>query len=283
MSGQDDTPDKETMRRFWRSRGKAWDRWADVVAENAARMDEPLIEAARLKPGLRLLDLASGAGQPALPIAARLAPDGEVVASDLLPEMLQGAKRRAEAAGLANIRFEIADMEALPFASASFDRVTCRFGIMFVPGTAKALAETARVLKPGGRAAFMVWGPRENTTMFRVIAEAADRILGADPEQDMAAIFRFAAPGSLAGEFTGAGFVNVEESELRLDGTAPLGTPFWRPQLEMSIGPRLEKAEAAQRKALEAAVADGFAREISEGRYRLAAHARIVAGDKPAR
>ncbi len=280
MTKTETVPDKERMRRYWGSRGDAWDRWADTVAENAARFNEPLIEVARLAPGLRLLDLASGAGQPALAIAPRLAPGGEVVASDLLPEMLQGARRRAKAAGLANIHFEIADMEALPFPAASFDRVTCRFGIMFVPDATKALSEAHRVLRPRGRAAFMVWGPREDTTVFRIIFEAVDRILGADPEQDMSTVFRFAKPGSLGDSFARAGFEGVEESELWLEGTAPADKPFWRPQLEMSVGPRLAQADAAARAALEAAVAEAFARETKDGRCRLVAHARIVTGDK---
>jgi SAM-dependent methyltransferase len=278
-------PDKETMRRFWAERGEAWDRWADVVAESAARMNEPLIAAARLTPGLRLLDLASGAGQPALTIAERLGPGGEVVASDLVPEMLEGARKRAKALGVANVRFEMADMEALPFPDRHFDRVTCRFGIMFVPDAERALAEVRRVLRPGGRASFMVWGPRDDTTMFRIIAAAAQDILGPEPEREMAAVFRFAAAGSLARVFERAGLVEVAEEELRLGGKVPLDKPFWRPQIEMTLGPPLARATPAQREALEAAVADAFAKEIVRDpkgeHYALSAHVRIVSGAAP--
>jgi ubiquinone/menaquinone biosynthesis C-methylase UbiE len=273
--------DKEAMRRFWAARGPAWDRWADAVATSAARMNEPLIAAAQLKPGVKLLDLASGAGQPALTIAERVGPTGEVVASDLVAEMLDGARKRAKALGLDNMRFEFADMEALPFPDRSFDRVTCRFGIMFVPNAQEALAQVRRVLVPGGRAAFMVWGPIEDTTMFRIIVAEADRVLGHDPEHDMSAIFRFAEPGSLAGLFNRAGFVDVEEEELRLTGSMPLGEPFWRPQLEMSLGTRITNAATEKRRALEAAVEDAFGREIQDGHYVLAAHTRIVSGRAP--
>jgi ubiquinone/menaquinone biosynthesis C-methylase UbiE len=273
--------DKEAMRRFWVARGSAWDRWADVVATPAARMNEPLIAAAQLRPGLRLLDLASGAGEPALTIAERLGPAGEVVASDLVAEMLAGARRRAKALGLANMRFEFADMEALPFPDRRFDRVTCRFGIMFVPNAQQALAEVRRVLVSGGRAAFMVWGPREDTTMFRIIVAAADRILGHDPEHDMSAIFRFAEPGSLAGLFDRAGFVDIKEEDLRLSGSMPLGEPFWRPQMEMSLGTRIASVGAEKLRALETAIADAFKGEIQDDHYVLAAHTRIVSGSAP--
>ena len=272
---------KEAMRRYWASRGAAWDRWADVVATSAARMNEPLIAAAQLRPGLKLLDLASGAGQPALTIAERIGPTGEVVASDLVDEMLDGARKRAKALGVANIRFEIADMEALPFSDRSFDRMTCRFGIMFVPNAAKALAEVRRVLASGGRAVFMVWGPREDTTMFRIIVAAADQLLGFDPEQDMSAIFRFAQPDSLASIFESAGFTDVVEEELRLSGSMPMGEPFWRPQLEMSLGTRITSATNERRRMLEAAVEKAFSREIRDDRYLLTAHVRIVSGTVP--
>ena len=222
------------MRRYWETRGAFWDRWADVVAEWAARVNEPLIAAARLAPGMRVLDLASGTGQPALSIAERLGPRGEVVATDLVSKMLAGAKRRAAASGRSNIRFGLADMAALPFRARCFDRITCRFGIMFVPAVAAALAEVRRVLVPGGRAAFMQ-----------------------------------------------AGFRDVEEEEVRLDGSAPIGQPFWRPQLEMSLGPQIGRADPAQQRALEAAIAEAFAREIQGDRYVLTAHVRIVTGDAP--
>lgn len=282
MSELPAAPDKKAIRRYWAARGESWDRWADVVAESAVRMNEPLIAAARLAPGLRVLDLASGAGQPALAIAERLGPGGEVVATDLVPEMLAGARRRAAVAGLANVRFGLADMEALPFRARCFDRVTCRFGIMFAPAVAKALAEALRVLVPGGRAAFMAWGPREDTTMFRIIIAAAERELEPDPTQDMSMIFRFGQPGSLGAAFEGAGFLQVAEEEVRLAGSAPVGRPFWRPQLEMSLGPRFIRADAARRRALEAAVTDAFSREIRDDRYILAAHVRICTGHRAA-
>lgn len=281
MTTSEEAPDKETMRGFWSARGEAWDRWADVVAESAARTNEPLIAAARLEPGLRVLDLATGAGQPAFAIAELVGPTGEVVASDLVPEMLAGARKRAAARAVRNMRFEIADMEGLPFAARSFDRVTCRFGIMFVPDAERALAEVRRVLKPGGRAAFMVWGPREDTTMFRIMLAEADRVLGPDPANDMSPVFRFAAAGSLAAVFARAGLVDVVEDEHRLSGTVPIGKPFWMPQMEMTLGPRLARAAPDRRKVLEAALAEAFLGAIEDGRYALRAHVRVASGTAP--
>ena len=105
------------------------------------------------------VDLASGPGEPAVTIARLVGPDGGVVATDLVEEMLAGARRRI-ADGVGNLEAQTADMQDLPFADGSFDRVTCRFGIMFAPEPARAFAEVRRVLRPGGKCAFMVWGPR---------------------------------------------------------------------------------------------------------------------------
>lgn len=278
-------PDKEYMRRLWSSRGDAWDRWADTVAASSARMNEPLIAAAGIAAGQRVLDLASGAGQPALTIAELVGASGEVVATDLVPEMLEGARKRATARALGNMRFEFADMEALPFPDRQFDRVTCRFGIMFVPNAALAIREVRRVLVPGGRAAFMVWGPMADTTMFRIILSATDEVLGADAENDMSAVFRFAEPGSLSALFTRAGFVGVTEKELRLDGNIPVGGAFWTPQVEMSLGERVMNLPPEKRKALDGVIAERFAKEIVErpdgAQYAVSAHTRIVCGVAP--
>lgn len=85
-----------------------------------------------------------------------------MAATDLVPETPDGARRRADAAKIGNIDFRAADMERLPFVDKSFDRVTCRFGLMFASDPSAALAETFRVLRPGRRTAFLVWGPRED-------------------------------------------------------------------------------------------------------------------------
>ena len=121
MNETDDPELKELVRADWSNRGAAWDRWADELAAMADRFNQPLLDAADVRPGQRVLDLASGAGEPALTIAGRVGGEGRVTATDLVPEMLAGARRRAALAGFDNIDFELADMEALPFDEGTFD------------------------------------------------------------------------------------------------------------------------------------------------------------------
>jgi ubiquinone/menaquinone biosynthesis C-methylase UbiE len=272
--------DKDDTRRYWRDRAAYWDRSADSIAEVADRLNQPLLDAIGIAPGQSVLDLASGAGEPALSIARRVGSGGRVTATDLVPEMLAGAARRAADAGLANIDFRTADMEAMPFGDATFDRVSCRFGIMFTSDPARALAEIRRVLRPGGRAGFLVWGPRDDISQFEVFAAAAARVFGGAADLDLERPFRFGRPGSLSALMAAAGFGAAGEQELRFEPRIPAAMPFWRPQVEMTFGPLLATADAAQREALDEALRAGFAAFRQGDHYRLRVHVRIATGTR---
>lgn len=272
-------PDKALTREDWTSRATYWDRRADQMAEMANRFNQPLIDAAGIAAGHRVLDLASGVGEPALGIARRVGETGSVTATDLVPEMLAGGRRRAAEAGLDNIEFRIVDMEEMPFEDESFDRVTCRFGLMFVPDPVRALGEARRVLVPGGRAAFMVWGPLEDTTNFRVFRAAAAEVFADDEEpHGFSTPFRLGETGTLASLFESAGFSAVEERELRFTPQVPVDRPFWRPNLDMSLGPRLESSSEDERRALEAAIRKHLEAYRDGAVYKLTAHIRIGLG-----
>ena len=105
-----------------------------------------------------MLELASGPGGVGLAAAERVAPGGEVVLSDIAPEMTAIARRRAEARGLTNVQARELDLEQIDEPDASYDVVLCREGIMLVPDPARAAREIARVLRPGGRVGLAVGG-----------------------------------------------------------------------------------------------------------------------------
>ena len=269
---------KALVREGWTSKSGAWNRWADTLAGFAWRFNEPLIETAGIEAGQAVLDLASGVGEPALTIAGRVGPAGSVTATDLVPEMLAGARRRAEEAGVGNIGFEIADMEALPFADASFDRVTCRFGVMFCPRAEVAFSEARRVLSPGGRAVFLVWGPIGDNTMFDVIQRVTPRFAGT-PEYNRALDpFRFGAAGALGAAMKPAGFRHVEETALRSSPTPDAGSRFWRAPVEMSLGKAFEGLTREQRVELDTALDDAFADYLDGDVYSISLHVRMAVG-----
>ncbi len=190
----------------------AAEKWKAKSAFMGGAVTQAIVEYAQSLPGMRVLDLASGTGEPAISLAERVGPQGSVVAVDQSSELLEIAAERARKKGLANLSTRQADAHTLPFPDGSFDLATCRFGVMFFADTQRALTDLHRVLKPGARACFAAWGPVEQPywqctmkTVQRHVGGAMLAAGGADP-------FRFSSAGSLSEVLRAAGFQEVEES-----------------------------------------------------------------------
>jgi len=199
----------------------ASEKWKAKSAAMGRDVTEALVEYARPKPGMKVLDLASGTGEPAISLAARVGSEGHVTALDLSSELLEIATERAHQRGLTNFSTQQADAHQLPFSDQSFDLVTSRFGVMFFQDCEKALREVHRVLKPGARACFLVWGPFEQpywSSMMGVVVKhvGGPAIVPGGPDP-----FKFAQPGTLSSVLQKAGFSNVEEQTKSLPWTWP--------------------------------------------------------------
>jgi len=186
----------------------AVEKWKAKSAAMGKDATDALVAYARPHPGMKVLDLASGTGEPAISLAERVGPGGHVTALDLSAELLETAAERARQRALTNFSTQQADAHQLPFPDNSFDLVTCRFGVMFLDN--RALQEAHRVLKLGARACFLAWGPRDQpfwSSTWGVVHKYAGGPLTA-PGQDP---FKYAQPGSLSGALRDAGFHQVEE------------------------------------------------------------------------
>ncbi len=126
-----------------------------VATEVIAPLGPALVDACRVEPGQRVLDVAAGSGNAALPAAATGA---DVVASDLTPELLD-AGRALAADQRVELAWEVADAEALPYPDASFDTVMSCVGVMFAPHHDRAADELVRVVRPGGTIGLVSWTP----------------------------------------------------------------------------------------------------------------------------
>ena len=142
----------------------------EVIARRLQEASERVVRQTLVEPGERVLDVGCGTGNAA--IAAALA-GGEVTAVDIVPEMFETGRRRAEDAQVA-IEWIEADTERLPFDDESFDVVISVFGCMFAPHHKLATAEMVRVLRPGGRVAVASWAPSGTAgDLFRTITDHA--------------------------------------------------------------------------------------------------------------
>jgi SAM-dependent methyltransferase len=235
----------------------AWRKWQARIAAFTHGATEAILERAHLRPGMRVLDLASGVGDPALSMAAEVAPSGQVTATDLGPGMISLAEELARKKGLTNIKFREASAESLPFADESFDVLTCRFGIMFFPDLPRALRECLRVLKPGGRAVFVAWGKKEQpffTTTAGIILKHVP-VPPPPPDPDGPSLFMFGERDRLRRALEAAGFGNVHEEERIVAGRWPtsveeyweqfseVAAPF-RPLIEQLTPEKLSQAKS---------------------------------------
>jgi ubiquinone/menaquinone biosynthesis C-methylase UbiE len=162
-----DTLTPEDLEAIKRRQQSAWSAGDyAVIGTKLQIVGESLCEAVDLAAGWRVLDVAAGNGNAAL-AAARC--NCEVTALDYVDDLLERARRRAEADGLP-LETRVADAENLPFPDASFDAALSTFGVMFTPNPDRAAAELLRVCRPGGRIGLANWTPDGFVgRMFKVI------------------------------------------------------------------------------------------------------------------
>ncbi len=160
-----------------------------------------------------MLELAAGPGDTGFLTAGRLDPDGLLLSSDVAPEMVEAARRRAAELGVENVEFRLEDAAAIGLGDASVDGVICRFGVMLVPDPARAVGEIARVLRPGGRTVLAVWASSDaNDWMTAAGRSALELGLSERPDPSAPGPFRLADSDVLRQLVTDAG-LRVEALE----------------------------------------------------------------------
>jgi SAM-dependent methyltransferase len=243
------------LHHMWGSVAGGWEEHATWADARGSGVTEKMLELANPQPGDRVLELACGPGGVGLAAAERVAPDGEVVVSDVAPEMTSIAAARAEVLGLTNVSSRELDLERIDEPDGSYDVVLCREGLMLVPDPARAAGEIRRVLRPGGRVALAVWGPRERNPWLGIVFDAVSAQFGVPmPPPGIPGPFSLEDADRLAALLSTAGLVNVEVLELPTPYHASSVEEWWARTATLA-GPLAQRLAALPEHAQQALLA----------------------------
>lgn len=199
---------KATQRTTWQNVAPGWKKWSAETTRQWAPLTARLT--AGLRPGQRVLDLASGVGDPAIAIARKVSPGGSVLGTDLVEEMLAAARENAAAAGVTNIEFRCVDAEKLDLPPASFDAATMRFGMMFLPDPVACAKGVRAALKPGGTFTAVVWQSADQNPWAAIPIGVLKRHLDVPiPAPGAPGLFAMADRATFEHVFRAAGFDDV--------------------------------------------------------------------------
>jgi SAM-dependent methyltransferase len=279
MAGSDEI--RDAQRTAWAGLAAGWEKWDAVIMDQLRPVGAAIIDGLGITDGQRHLDIASGTGEPGLSIA-RLMPNGRVVLTDLAPEMLDIAARRAGD----NVETRVCSADDLPFADGTFDTVSVRFGYMFFPDTARATAEFVRVLRPGGRVCASVWiKPEENPWTAIAMAAIASEVEVAPPAPDAPTMFRCAAPGYVSALYEAAGLRDTAEWDVPVELVTESPEQYWQmisDHVSLAVAALNRVDEPARERIRDRAVAAVRAYD-NDGEVRVPGLARCVVGTKPRR
>jgi ubiquinone/menaquinone biosynthesis C-methylase UbiE len=275
---------REDQRAVWDGLSAGWEKWDELITRQLEPISAAMIDSLQLIPRAHHLDIASGTGEPGLRIA-RLASEGIVTLTDLSPQMLAVAARRAQAQGITNVKTRVCSADALPFEDGEFDSVSVRLGYMFFPDAARVTAEIVRVLKKGGRVCSAVWvRPEQNPWTSIVMRAIAGEVPLPPPEPDRPSMFRCAAPGQIGALHSAAGLDDVREWDVEVDLVTTSPQEYWDMMSEhVSLAvAALKQVDDAARERIRAAVV-ARAREFDRGaELHVPGMARCIAGTKQA-
>jgi ubiquinone/menaquinone biosynthesis C-methylase UbiE len=273
---------RDAQRETWAGLSAGWDKWDSVIMDQLRPVGAAIVDHLGIAEDQQHLDIASGTGEPGLTIAKR-SPKGRVVLTDLVAEMLDIAARRARADGIANIETQVCSADDLPFADATFDSVSARFGYMFFPDLAKATAEFVRVLKPGGRLCSSVWGkPEENPWTTIAMQSVATEVVLPPPDPDGPNIFRCAAPGYVSALYEAAGLREIAEWDVDVELVTRSPEQYWEVVSE-HVSPAvaaLRQVDEPARERIRACAIAKVSPFEKEGAVRVPGRARCIVGAK---
>jgi ubiquinone/menaquinone biosynthesis C-methylase UbiE len=207
---------KETTRQQWQGAAAAWHRWTPTLQTWLGPVTEAMLDMANLQTGGRVLDLAAGAGEPALSAAQRVGTSGHVTATDISSNILEFALQTARERGLTNFETRVMDGERPDQPDASFDAVLSRLGLIYFPDRSVALQGVRRVLRKGGRVVLAGFTtPDQNRFFSTPISIIRRRANLPAPALGLPGPFSLGGPGVMESVLKEAGFADVHTQKVQ--------------------------------------------------------------------
>lgn len=231
---------QSALRETWNAAAPGWAKWEQRFFDRAfAAATESMMDIAGIGPGMRVLDLACGAGSQSVRAAGRVGPEGSVVACDISATMLEHVRQIAADAGVQNLETHESAAEDLRLPSESFDASICRMGLMLFPSPSEALRAVRGTLRPGARFAALVFTtPAGNPALAQPMAILLRHAGKAPPGPGQPGLFALGAEGLLPRMLADSGFEGV-----RIES---VGVPFKLPNAADAVA-LLQEAAGAYR------------------------------------
>jgi len=264
---------------------EAWRRYDDDEQRLSAHVSERMLDLAGLRPGSRVLDIATGRGEPAVRAAARVAPDGYVLGTDVSEDMLEFARARAAAESVRNLTLCVTDGETLAgVRERAFDAALCRWGLMFFGRPRRALQSARRCLRAGSTLVAALWAAPELVSWWSMPRGVLARHVRL-PEIDGAAPgpFRYAVSETFRDDLSGAGFTFEHEEDIAtpvMEAPTPDGLVDWCLAFGLArmLADQPESVRTAWRRDM---LSEAGRYRDADGMYRLGGVTRLVVASAP--
>jgi ubiquinone/menaquinone biosynthesis C-methylase UbiE len=278
---------KEAERHSWDSVANNWQKWWKIIEIGAEKVSRRLTELAEIKPGSRVLDIATGIGEPAITAANQIGNNGHILATDISPQMLSVAKQRAISLGLQNvIEFKEGDTETIDLPSSTFDAVLCRWGMTLFLDFDTGLSNIYRSLVDGGRFAAAVWSSADKVPVLAIAVNTVMKETNSPPPPSpkVSGPFSLSDENMLKNSFIKSGFrgVSVESVNVTFEfGSAEIYTSCIL-ETSASLHALLANETQERRKEILKAVTEAARKYIDNntGKVRFENEAILIVGKK---
>jgi SAM-dependent methyltransferase len=250
-----------------------WERRRTEIEQVSAPFREWMLRELAPREGDTVLELAAGVGDTGFDAAELVGDRGRLISTDFSPAMLEAARRRGAVREVENVEYRVIDAERIDLGDDSVDGVLCRLGYMLMADPAAALAETRRVLRPGGRLTLAVWGAPERNPFFTTVAISLVQRGHIPPPEPPPApgLFSMASAERTTEMLRGAGFGEIRTEDVPVVFQLPDVDEYIAIVADAAgpLGLALRGLSNADRAAVKADVEDSFGRFTAGDGYEL--------------